>query len=300
MATKITHIVNATTTSSTTPVSAREKLENYPIVVALYTDMENTIMEVHSHPYYEIILPLSGMVRYASGGNLYDLCAGDLILIPNEIYHTFHLDMTPSAYERIIVKIDADFWEERCHELHVEDALLKKEILLLRSGSISQWNLRTLFERMNKSTELEGFHQEIAFRSQLSEFMMILDQTIEENLVAAPNVLNSLATKALEYIETHFKDPSLNVRQVSEYTYVSREHLSRIFKEYTGQSVHVYITSLRMQAFREALAEGQNILTACSDCGFSDYSTFNRSFRKLYGMSPAEYRDRLKRQPDQP
>lgn len=290
---KITHYIDPT---ATTPSYFREQLKNYPIEVALYTsyNISNILSAVHSHPFYEIILPLQGHVQYYIGGNIYNLYVGDMILIPPDIYHTFIAGGTSKTYERIITQIDKDYWNTLCQDLHVADTLAGGEVLMLRSEAISQWNLRVLFERMSKSTELEGFHREIAFRSQLSEFLMIIDQAVEEQLSAVPNSTNTLATKAMEYLETHFKNPELSVRDLVAVTYVSREHLSRVFKEYTGQSIHAYITGLRMQAFREALAEGQSILTACTESGFSDYSSFNRSFRKLYGITPREYRDRLK------
>ncbi len=291
MAKNITHIID----TNPTEAGARTKLKDYPIEVAWYTNSMSSSTIVHSHPYYEIILPVTGQIQYSAGGNIYLLYAGDLILFPADVYHMAKFDVVTTPCERIIVQIDADFWKARCRDLHVEKSLQSKNILLLRSEAISQWNLRVLFERMYKSTQLDGFHRDIAFQSQLAEFMMILDQTIEEKLIAVPNTSSNLATKAMDYIETHFHESQLTVQQVAEYTFVSREHLCRVFKDNTGQTVHDYITALRMQAFREALAEGQPILTACNNCGFADYSSFNRTFRKLYQMTPAEYRNRLNR-----
>ncbi|MCR5089748.1 MAG: helix-turn-helix domain-containing protein [Oscillospiraceae bacterium] len=39
--------------------------------------------------------------------------------------------------------------------------------------------------------------------------------------------------------------------------------------------------------------KGKNILQSCMESGFSDYSSFVKSFRKLYGITPAEYREQL-------
>lgn len=76
--------------------------------------------------------------------------------------------------------------------------------------------------------------------------------------------------------------------------YVSREHLSRVFRAYTSRSVHDYLTELRMQSCRRDIAAGKRILDACLENGFSDYSSFLKSFRKRYGISPQEYRARLR------
>ncbi|MBR1441555.1 MAG: AraC family ligand binding domain-containing protein, partial [Lachnospiraceae bacterium] len=103
MPSNINHIMD--TVSILTTASAREKLKNHPIEVALYTNVEYKYSIVHSHPYYEIILPLAGQVHYSSGGNVYDLYSGDMILIPAEVYHTFYADSMETPYERIITQV---------------------------------------------------------------------------------------------------------------------------------------------------------------------------------------------------
>ena len=49
-----------------------------------------------------------------------------------------------------------------------------------------------------------------------------------------------------------------------------------------------------MQHCCQAIADGRSILDACTESGFSDYSSFLKSFRKLYGMTPVTYRTRLR------
>jgi AraC-like DNA-binding protein len=39
---------------------------------------------------------------------------------------------------------------------------------------------------------------------------------------------------------------------------------------------------------------GKSVLSACLESGFSDYSSFVKTFRKLYGITPAEYREQLR------
>ena len=61
-------------------------------------------------------------------------------------------------------------------------------------------------------------------------------------------------------------------------------------KECTMESIHNYLTHLRMQHCRKALEEGVSVLNACTESGFPDYSSFLKTFRRLYGITPAEYR----------
>ena len=50
------------------------------------------------------------------------------------------------------------------------------------------------------------------------------------------------------------------------------------------------LTHLRMQHCRKALEDGVSVLNACTESGFPDYSSFLKTFRRLYGITPAEYR----------
>lgn len=56
------------------------------------------------------------------------------------------------------------------------------------------------------------------------------------------------------------------------------------------ESIHNYLTYLRMQHCRKALEEGVSVLNACTESGFPDYNSFLKTFRRLYGITPAEYR----------
>lgn len=59
------------------------------------------------------------------------------------------------------------------------------------------------------------------------------------------------------------------------------------------ESVHSYVTNLRMQHCQFAIAEGKTVLDACTESGFSDYTSFLRAFRKRYGITPMEYKKRV-------
>ena len=49
-----------------------------------------------------------------------------------------------------------------------------------------------------------------------------------------------------------------------------------------------------MQHCRNAIAAGFSVLDACTASGFTNYSSFLKSFRALYGITPSEYRAALR------
>lgn len=82
---KMPHYVDSILTQE----DASAALQDGQVVVGLYTNRENVQSVVHSHPYYEMILPVAGSsVRYSVDGSVYDLHLGELILFPGEMYHS--------------------------------------------------------------------------------------------------------------------------------------------------------------------------------------------------------------------
>ena len=130
---------------------------------------------------------------------------------------------------------------------------------------------------------------------ELTELLLLFSHLIHKRQSAPPPSATSLlVARAVEYLQANYTDPQLTVAQLAKYTYTSREHLSRVFKEYTLESVHGYLTNLRMQHCRNAIASGVSVLDACSSSGFTNYSSFLKSFRALYGITPTEYRAKLR------
>lgn len=73
---------------------------------------------------------------------------------------------------------------------------------------------------------------------------------------------------------------------------VSREHLTRAFKDKFGVSPRRYLSELRIQeACARLRATQEPIKNIMLDLGYTSYATFNRAFRRYTEATPSEYRD---------
>ena len=104
-----------------------------------------------------------------------------------------------------------------------------------------------------------------------------------------PSSTSPLVALVTTYLQQHFREPDLNVNALTRYAYVSREHLFRAFKEYTMQSTHGYLTELPPGHCRRQAHPGR-----LPGKLFSNYSSFPKTFHKLYGVTPQEYRAQLR------
>lgn len=283
------------TDSILTQEMAQMHLEGGQLVVAWYTNQENSQSVVHSHPYYELIIPVVGStVRYSAEGALFDLGIGEMILFPAECYHAGKFNVTSDLSERLVVQIDAELWEEAWEKSGLGQAAWQREILIVDADAVAAWDLRGLYSRMAQTAVMRKAYQHTVQCCQIVEMLLLISQIVEERRTAPSSATSALVAKAVAYLQEHYTDPDLTVAQLARHTYSSREHLSRAFKDYTMESIHGYLTNLRMQRCRRCIAAGLSVLDACNESGFSNYSSFLKSFRNLYGITPSEYRNQLR------
>lgn len=113
----------------------------------------------------------------------------------------------------------------------------------------------------------------------------------EEYLSATQEIVDHpLVEQVTVYIEVHLGE-GITVEDVAETVHMSKFYFLRKFKEITGMTVHNFIVNKRIIAACQAMAEGKSITESWQMTGFADYSSFLRNFRKIYGISPREYRE---------
>ena len=96
-----------------------------------------------------------------------------------------------------------------------------------------------------------------------------------------------------DYINNHL-DEDLSLEQLASFFYVSKYHISHIFKDNMGISLHQYITKKRLQASKNGILSGIPFGQVYQQYGFNDYTSFYRAFKKEFGSSPKEFKEQHK------
>lgn len=284
---RVTHYVDNVLTQA----EARMGLRNIKLLVAWYTNQKNDQSVVHSHPYHELVLPIGGStVRYSIDGSVYLVHVGELIYFPAQIYHAGIFNIDNDHSDRLVIQIDDALWQACRRNANLKNAAWMHSITVLDPDVCNKWDFQSLFVRMAQSQELPAQMRDIVFEAQVSEMMLLITLATGSGQTTAPSSTNVLVQRAVSYLQAHYQDPTLTTVKLAQELYASREHLSRAFKECTMESIHSYLTHLRMQHCRKALEDGVSVLNACTESGFPDYSSFLKTFRRLYGITPAEYR----------
>ena len=102
--------------------------------------------------------------------------------------------------------------------------------------------------------------------------------------------------KCMEYINSHLHE-KISCAELAVTVGLNSSYLSSSFRRETGMTISSYITEKRIEAAENLLRSSDYSLTDISDfLNFSSYSHFARTFRKLRGCSPREYREESFRQ----
>ena len=97
-----------------------------------------------------------------------------------------------------------------------------------------------------------------------------------------------------KYIRANFSC-ELSLEFLASLVHLSREHLSRTFKEYTGQTISAFLLDIRIESAKKLLHNPRNSITEISEyCGYKTIGSFQRAFKKHTGMAPREYRKAVK------
>ncbi|NLK74207.1 MAG: response regulator [Clostridiales bacterium] len=95
-----------------------------------------------------------------------------------------------------------------------------------------------------------------------------------------------------EYINKNYSNDNLSVKDISEYVNLSFSYICTLFKNETGKTINQYLTEVRIEKAKELLQTTMsNISEISTMVGYSDSNYFSKTFKKLVGKSPSEYKE---------
>lgn len=246
-------------------------------------------IEFHAHDFLELYLFLDGSVTYYIEDQVYDLCPGDLLIIPPGRMHRPVIANERAAYERMVL------WVEFDYIARIDSAAGELQAALRGIGANGyRVPLRgddlifaaSLFRRIVKM-ERGGVFTSSAIRLYLKdafEAYSLVEKEARGETAVIPQVIR--------YLTEHFREP-LRLDDLAARFFISKSYLNRHFKAYTNATVYAYLMALRITHARRMLREGATAAEAGRECGFSDYSTFYKAFKAQTGITPQEFKARV-------
>lgn len=258
----------------------------------LHVQRKNPSIDFHLHSGCEIYFLISGDVRYFVEKSSYPLSYGDLIITNQHEIHKPSFS-SEALYERITVEFNPAlvslFNTSACDLLQPFYNRKNGENNRIAITEEDTEKLLALFHKYAHIRILPSEERKILQLSCFMELLVFISQRFMSCEPAGPNPQrHRKLAPVLDHIEHHL-DQDLSLDTMAQQFYISKYYLSKLFKAYTGSTIHEYIIFKRMAAAKRYLSEGCNVTEACSKSGFTDYTSFLRLFKKKFGMLPKDY-----------
>lgn len=236
---------------------------------------------MHTHHTHEIIYFISGDADYAVEGTLYPLRCGDMLLMRKSEAHNL-IPKSATIYERIVVNFDpALLWEadpEGSLAAVFDDRPLGRynrfEAKLFPDN---HW----LFYLKRICDAKEQWRKKIYLLALLEEISEGFAKVRDESL----HPQTGRTARIISYINEHLFEP-VTLEELSKVFYVSRSQLNRIFKRDTGSTVYNYVVVKRLFEAQRLLIGGAAPSQVYEQCGFQDYVSFYKAYKRQFGRSP--------------
>ena len=250
--------------------------------------------EYHYHDFNKIIIFIKGNVTYMIEGKAYKLKPWDLLIIGHGQIHKPIIDAT-EEYERFIIWFDpamiSKHSKEHTNLLMCFELAARREINLMRVSDEPLIKIKNIVRELIEAEEEPAFGHGILKSALLLQLLIILNRLfVHEEATTDPQDIffDKNITEVLTYINQHLSE-DLSIPVLASKCYLSKYHLMRKFKSYTGYTLHQYILQKRLYLAKSMLSKGETMTNISQKAGFNDYSTFVRAFKKEFGLSPREY-----------
>jgi AraC-like DNA-binding protein len=149
-------------------------------------------------------------------------------------------------------------------------------------------------EKLKMLSSLQHFKQLIEL---LSIFQLLATSKEFIDLQSRPIANASLLKeqqrmhKVYHFIETHYQQ-SIDVNEVAKLTHLTTAAFCRYFKKSTHLTFTDFLNQYKINQAKKLLLHDKNVTEACYESGFENLSYFNKTFKKITGENPSQFKKR--------
>lgn len=271
---------------------------------ARYTTINNKM----EYPWY---IPCDARMFYVLDGcgsietefTTHTMTKGDLLLFGPGTRYRYH---TPKNFVKYVI-INFDYISEYSNitipvaPLHLDDTDEKKFISHVRFNDCKELSHPVFIQKKLDIAEklheiIREYSRKILYHEAKisSLFSEIIIDCVREVKLGNTDDGFKRINQILKIIHENYAEKITNVSISKEFG-LHPNYISSMMKQYTGIPLHKYIIYVRISHAIDMLDTGQLSVTEVAEqCGFCDVFYFSRYFKQYMGVSPNEYKNRMK------
>ena len=235
----------------------------------------------HCHDKYEITFFLKASGKYIVEGGEQTVASGTLLLINPMSYHKVMLDSDTDT-EGYTVCFNRAALPEAVAEVFDRFTTVKEGDGSFYSTEAVSDRIVSVFDRFEIALELGALERFAYMQALLSEIIVFLSASAGEQITHTDEELGARVAK---YLNSNI-ERNISLDRLARRFFVSKYHLCRAFKSYSGTTVHSYVNHKRIIYAKGLIESGVTASRAAERVGFGDYSAFYRAYVKIVGKSP--------------
>ena len=258
----------------------------------LLTPNLNELFYWHFHPEFEIVYVEADHGFRHIGDHISKYSGSDLALIGPNIPHLNFDYGVEATVETVVVQMKEDFLGRDFLSLP-EIVAIKDLFDRARQGLAFYGGTKRLAgERLKNLPSLRHFDQLVLL---LQIFHLLAESNETELLKAQPIASASMIKeqqrlhKVYQFIETHYQK-DVDVNEVAGICHLTTAAFCRYFKKTTHYTFTDFLNQYRINQSKKILLQDKTVTEACYESGFGNISYFNKTFKKLIGENPLNFK----------
>lgn len=249
-------------------VSFYKQIKNAPYA-SIFTSM-------HYHSDFEVLYITEGSAKMNVAGNTFYPCKGSLVLInPYEIHYG---ELVSSELSYYCIDFNPGMLQP-----YGETRTSYREMKYI--NHIAEFDCESIICNIHRAYE----NEESGWKLKATGFLMVLFSKLAGTLIdASASKETEFAKAVISYVSNNY-DRTVTSKDAADALSYNQSYFCRMFKNHFGISFGKYLGIVRLKIAKELL-EKETVSSAAMKCGFSNISFFSTEFKKLYDMSPMQYK----------
>ena len=258
----------------------------------------NGIANWHYHPEIELVYIAHGNGKRHIGNHISYYTKGDLILIGPDVPHFGFTDRLTQGNTEVVLQFKKEFLGDafsNVSELRRINDLLNLSLHGLSFRGKTKDKVGHMLDEMVIMSHFDKLLQTIRVlhvmaESEEYEILNASKVTIEASQIDKERIMMIHA-----YVRENYKQ-SIALQDMSDLVNMTVPSFCRYFKKQTGKTFTQYVNEFKIIDACKLLSEtSRTIADICYECGFNNFSHFNKQFKIVTGKSPTEYRSEFKK-----